>query len=118
MATTKQLPREQWHEYFDAFTKAFLMDPNPEAADIEIVSPELGDQLEAEYVRVIGITYDHKDNVLEVALENVDHLIYHPKEIWVMEEDNGFVSSIEVVRDDDTREIIRLRSVGIQPATS
>lgn len=117
MATTKQLPKEQWHEYFDNFTKRFLEDLNPEAADIEIISPDLGDQYEAEFVRVIGVAYDHKDNVLEVALENVDHLIYHPKEIWVVEEDNGFVSTIEVVRDDDTREIIRLRSVGIQPAS-
>ncbi|QXD13768.1 DUF5335 domain-containing protein [Rhodocaloribacter litoris] len=116
MATTKQLPREQWKEYFDTFTKNFLRDPNPEAAVIELVSPELGDQVEADHVRVIGVTYDHKDNVLEVALEDLDHLIYNPKEIWVLEEDNGFVSSIEVVRDDDTREIIRLQSVGIVPA--
>lgn len=116
MAVTKQLPREQWKEYFDNFTKAFLEDLNPEDAVVEIVNPKLGDQFESDYARVIGVSYDPKDNVFEVALEGVDHLVYHPKEIWVVEEDNGFVSTIEVVREDDTKEIIRLQSVGLQRA--
>lgn len=116
MKATKQLPREQWKDYFDTFTKNFLKDLNPETAVIELVSPDLGDQVEADHVRVIGLAYDPKDNVFEVALEDLDHLVYNPKEIWVLEEDNGFVSTVEVVRDDDTREIIRLQSVGIVPA--
>ncbi len=116
MAVTKQLPRAQWKEYFDNFTKAFLEDLNPEDAVVEIVDPKLGDQFESSHARVLGVTYDPKDNVFEVALEGVDHLIYQPKEIWVVEEDNGFVSTIEVVRDDGTKEVIRLQSVGLQRA--
>ncbi|WP_243664456.1 DUF5335 family protein [Rhodothermus marinus] len=69
MAVTKQLPREQWKEYFDNFTKAFLEDLNPEDAVVEIVDPKLGDQFESDYARVIGVSYDPKDNVFEVALE-------------------------------------------------
>ncbi len=75
MAVTKQLRRAQWKEYFDNFTKAFLKDLNPEDAVVEIVDPKLGDQFESDYARVIGITYDPKDNVFEVALEGVDHLV-------------------------------------------
>ncbi len=116
MAVTKQLPKAQWQEYFDNFTRAFLEDLNPEAAVVEVINPRLGDQLESDYARVIGISYDPKDNVFEVALEGVDHLVYHPKEIWVIEEDNGFVRTIEVVREDGTKEIIRLQSVGLQRA--
>jgi hypothetical protein len=114
MAVTKQLPRAQWREYFDNFTKAFLEDLNPEDAVVEIVDPKLGDQFESDYARVIGVTYDPKDNVFEIALDGVDHLIYHPKEIWVEEEDNGFVRTIEVVREGGTKEIIRLQSIGVR----
>ncbi|MDQ7040748.1 MAG: DUF5335 family protein [Rhodothermus sp.] len=116
MAVTKQLPQEQWQEYFDNFTRTFLEDLNPEAAVVEVLDPRLGDQFESDYARVIGISYDPKDNVFEVALEGVDHLVYRPREIWVVEEDDGFVSTIEVVRGDGTKEIIRLQHVGLQRA--
>jgi hypothetical protein len=66
--------------------------------------------------RVIGLTYDPKDNLFEVALEGLDHLVYRPQEIAVGEREDGFPEFIEVTRDDGTREIIRLRSVGVTPA--
>lgn len=117
MATTKQLPRKQWSAYFDAFTKKFLRDPNPEAADIRVLSPEIGVQEQARHVRLQGITYDHKDNVLEIVLHRLDHLVFNPKEIWVTEEENGFVRNMEIVRDDDTREIVEFNPVGMTPAS-
>jgi hypothetical protein len=52
MSTTKQIPRDQWREYFDRFTKEHLK---------------------------------AKSQAFEVLLENVDHLIFHPAEIWVLE---------------------------------
>lgn len=118
MADTKKLPKEDWAPYFDAFTKKFLRDTNPEIADIRVLSPDLGAQEQTKHVRLQGITYDRKDNVFEVMLHRLDHLVFNPKEIWVTEEENGFISSIEVVRDDDTREIIELKQVGIQPTRS
>jgi len=33
-------------------------------------------------------------------------------EIWVVEEDDGFISALEVVRSDGTREIMRLQRSG------
>lgn len=118
MPDTKQLPKESWAAYFDGFTKKFLRDVNPEDADIRVMSPDIGAQEQTKHVRLQGITYDPKDNVLEFLLEHLDHLIYNPKEIWVVEEENGFLRSIEVVRDDDSREIVELTQVGIQPARS
>jgi hypothetical protein len=116
MAATKKIPLEQAAAYFDAFTKRFLRDPTPESADIEVLNPDLGDQFEAEMARVVGVTYDRKENALEIELEPepTDHRVYHPKEIWVIEEPDGFVSSIEIIRPDDTREIVSIRHVGLQ----
>ena len=44
--------------------------------------------------------------------EDVDHLVFYPAEIWVVEEDDGVVSALEVVRSDGTREIMRLQRSG------
>jgi hypothetical protein len=64
---------------------------------------------------VRGISYEPKENVLEVELESGDVRTVHPKAVWVIEEDNGFVSGMEIVRDDDSRELIRIRRQGLQP---
>ena len=109
---TEQIPRHQWKDYFDRFTKRYLRDDRPETARIELLSPALGDQVEAEAVHLLGISYDAKSEVLEVLLENIDHLVFHPKEIWAIEEEDGFLSGVEIVRDDGTKEILTVRRGG------
>ncbi|HET9986270.1 MAG TPA: DUF5335 family protein [Longimicrobiales bacterium] len=110
MANTKPIPRERWTEYFDAFSKKFLRDETPEAATVRLLSDALGDQDAVRDKQVIGITYDHKDNLLDVALEGIDHVVYHPREIRVAEEPNGFIREIDLVRDDGEREVVRLQT--------
>jgi hypothetical protein len=112
MSTTKQLPRDQWKEYFDRFTKEHLKDDKPEAATVEVISPTLGDQFEVTAVRLLGLAYDSKSQAFEVLLENVDHLIFRPTEIWVLEGQPGFISTLEVVRPDGIKEIIYIRRSG------
>ncbi len=114
MATAKLIPREQWTRYFDDFSKRFLRDDSPEAATVEVLDTSVGDQEMVRGARVIGVTYDHADNLLDLALERVDHLIFHPTEIWVTEEPNGFVREIAVVREDGSREIVHLEHVGLR----
>jgi hypothetical protein len=114
MGTTKQIPRAEWKAYFDEFTRQHLQqhlqkhlhDDEVEVATIEVVSPLVGDQFEARDARLLGLGFDPKSDVFEVLLEGVDHLVFHPKEIWVIEEQGGFPLSIELVRDDDERELL------------
>lgn len=115
MAILRRLEREEWFEYFTTFTRRFLTDPNPESAEIEIVSPDLGDQVAGSGIRVIGITYDPRTNSLEFAFPEGTHRIRNPSELWIHEDDKGFVGLILAVREDGLREIVRLRSVGIVP---
>jgi hypothetical protein len=45
-------------------------------------------------------------------LEDLDHLVFTPKEIWVLEGEAGFIATLEVVRPDDSKEIIYIRRGG------
>jgi hypothetical protein len=108
MAKMKQIPNEQWTEYFDGFTKRHLRDDLPEKVIIQLVDPELGAQVEANAIRLFGISYDAKSRAFEVLLEKLDHLVFRPKEVWVVEEDDGFVSALEIIHDDDTKEILTI----------
>ncbi len=108
---TRELPREAWREYFDALSKVVAGHP----AEVEVESLKLGDQVEADWVPLIGVTYDHKDDVLEVALEGLDHLIHKPRRIWVEESGPHFVAA-EIERADGVTEIIRLKEPLALPA--
>jgi hypothetical protein len=109
---TRQIPRTEWQSYFDRFTREHLEQAPPEAVTVEVLSPSLGDQYEASTERLLGLTYDPRSDALEVLLEDVDHLMFRPAEIWVIEDDEGFVQTMELVGSDDTREILHIRRSG------
>src|SRR5262245_19217855 len=108
MSDTVKIPRERLHRYFEDFSKRFLRGDKAEAADIEVVNPEWGDQIDTDGVRLEGITYEDNTNTLDFALDVGDHRVYQPKEVWVVEEAGGFVSSVEVVRPDGGRDVVML----------
>src|SRR3981081_4081117 len=84
-------------------------------ADIEVASLKLGDQIEAEWLPLLGISYDPKDDIIEIALEGVDHLIPKPREVYV--EENGLeLSSLEVIDAEGTHQIIVLKDPMMLPA--
>jgi hypothetical protein len=103
MATTK-LEKNAWHPYFDNVSKVL----DGKRVEVEVASLKLGDQIEAEWLPLIGITYDAKDDLIEVALEGFDHMIRKPKDVFV-DQEAVLLTSMEVIDADDTRQIIRLR---------
>ena len=102
---TEQLNKSEWQPYFDNVSKALA----GEQAEIEVSSLELGNQIEAKWLPLLGITYDPKSDVVEVLVEGLDHLIHHPQTVYI-EHNGGGLSSMEVIDDSDTRQIVRLRS--------
>ncbi|MGH7471485.1 MAG: DUF5335 family protein [Longimicrobiales bacterium] len=105
MSETTKIPQDQLSEYFETFTKRFLRDDAPEVVTVDVMAPDLGDQLAAAHARLVGITYDRGTNALEFELAGGDHRVVAPKEVWTVQEDDGFLSAIEVVRADGVREV-------------
>jgi hypothetical protein len=114
MSTTTKVPHERLAEYFTAFTKRFLLDGSPEAVDVEVLEPDLGDQIAAQGARLLGITYETTTNSLELELDSGDHRVYDPQEVWTVEEADGFLSAIEVVHPDGGREVISVKRMGLR----
>ena len=65
MSTLRNLPKEQWRGFFDRMSKPLL----GKWAEIEVAALDLGDQIVAEWVPLIGITYDSKDDLLDVVFD-------------------------------------------------
>ena len=109
----RKLEKSEWHGYFDRMSRGLL----GARAEIEVASLKLGDQIQAEWAPVLGIVYDPKDDVLEMALEGLDHMIPKPREIYVDEGPLG-LTSFEGVDADDVRHIVQLREPLMLPAPS
>jgi hypothetical protein len=105
------VPQAEWRDFFDRMSKALT----GKWAEIEVASLDLGDQITVEWVPMIGITYDSKDDLLDVALDRYEHLIRHPKEI-VVDEEQGRLASIAVVDADGTTQIVRMKTPLMLPA--
>jgi Family of unknown function (DUF5335) len=109
--TIRRLDQSAWRSYFDFLSK-FL---EGKQVEIELASLSMGDQVVAEWLPLLGITYDAKDDLIEVALEGVDHLIRKPGEVYV-EDGAGELISIEIVDAEGTRQIVKLRDPLMLPA--
>lgn len=106
-----KLDKEDWRPWFDRVSQALI----GKRTEIEVESLSLGSQVEAESLPLLGITYDPKDDIVEVALEDVDHLITMPKEIYV-DYDGGGLKSVEIIDASDARHIVQLRDPLMLPA--
>jgi hypothetical protein len=110
---SRTIGRDQWRTFFDTFSDALT----GKRVEIEAASLELGDQIVAEWMPLLGITYDTKDDLLDVSLGNMDldHLIRHPRDIRIQEGSSG-IETIAVVSEDGTKQILRLKDPLMLPA--
>lgn len=103
--TTTKLDKSNWQSYFDRLSRMI----EGELAEIEVDSAELGVQHPSRWSPLLGITYDKKNDLLEVALDGLDHMIKEPSDIFI--EHQGFnVSSMAVFDGSRVRQIIKLRA--------
>jgi hypothetical protein len=112
MATFQTVPRTEWQTFFDSLSSVLL----GKWAEIEVASLALGDQIVAEWVPLVGITYDARDDSLDVALDRASHVIGHPREITVDFEPSG-LASVAVVDADGERQVIRFKEPLKLPAS-
>jgi Family of unknown function (DUF5335) len=109
--TTRKLDKSEWHPFLDAISKLL----EAKEAEVEVASLALGDQIEAEWLPLYGLAYDPKDDVVEVALEGLDHMIPHPQEIYVQDGTAG-LTSLEVIDSTGAKQIVKLRDQLLLPS--
>lgn len=108
---TKVIKRDKWQDYFDTVTKSL----EGKRVTIDVSALKIGDQVEAEDLTLLGLTYDPKDDLLEVAMEGLDHMIRSPKDIQLAFGEKG-VEAIQVTNKDGVQQIVRLKDPLMLPA--
>ena len=105
------IDKAEWERYCENVSKALAASD----AEVEVVSPEFGAQVEAEWLPFIGITYDPKDDIFDIALEGVDHIIEHPRALNV-EAEPGSLSALDITDQEGMHHLVRLRDALALPA--
>lgn len=102
--TIEKLDKSRWQAYFASLSNALV----GTRAEIEIDALALGSQIEAEWLPLLSIAYDHRKDLIEIILEEgVEHRILRPQAVYA--DSAPLVASVEIIDSDDVRCIVRFR---------
>lgn len=107
---TRKLEKAEWRSFLDGISGQL----QAKEAEIEVASLNLGGQIAADWLPLIGVTYDPKDDLVEVALDGVDHMIRKPREIY-LQSDGGALTGIEITGGDGANQIVKFRDALLLP---
>lgn len=102
---TRKIDKAEWRDFMDRLTHELV----GRQAEVEIAALGLGTRIAAEWLGLFGFNYDPRTDVIEIALDGVDHLIHEPREVWIELGGTGGLTALEIVAADDTKQIVRLR---------
>lgn len=108
---SRTIPQAEWRAFFDGLADALV----GKRVEVEAASLELGDQIVAEWLPLLGVTYDAQDDLLDVAMSGLNHLIRHPREVYLQEGPKG-VETVAVVSADGVKQILHLKDPLMLPA--
>jgi hypothetical protein len=102
--TIRKIEKSEWRSFLDAVSKVL----QTKEVEIEVESLDLGDQVVAEWLPLLGISYDPNDDIVEIALVGIDHRIREPREMYL---DNGAeaLTSIEVIDGKGVKQIVNFK---------
>jgi hypothetical protein len=96
--------KSEWRAATELLSRAIHGQP----ARLEVASLRLGDQVAAEWAPLLGVSYDPKDDVFEIQLEGLDHLVSHPR-MFALREREGLADSLAVIDGEGTEHIVQFR---------
>jgi hypothetical protein len=73
-----------------------------------VASHQIGSQVEVRRLPLVGMSYDPKDDVLELLVGELCHLIRAPREFYVDEPPLGIVC-LQIIDADGIQDIVTLR---------
>ncbi len=108
--------RSSWSELLDAATN----DHQGEDTTVEALGTDIGDQVIAEHMALVSLSYDRKDDAVIVSVDKgrgaapavVRHIIEHPEQVLVDAVPPGIPLTVEIVGADGATTIVTVHQTG------
>jgi hypothetical protein len=110
----REIPRDEWVEYLDGFSRQH----EGWLVTVEVLSEEIGAQVEAKEVALAGITADLKgggEDVISIILskgstERITHNIARPTHLRIEQTESGADMALQIESDGGATTLVRFRS--------
>jgi hypothetical protein len=106
-----KLKRRMWHAFCDGVTIQLA----GKRAEIEIASLDLGAQVIARWLPLLGVVYDRKNDSLQIVIDGLDHMVLKPRELYAEYGPRG-LESLGVLDSEGAWQILLLRDPLSLPA--
>ena len=108
---THEVPREQWKEFFEDFSRRHA----GWLARVVVVGESLGAQVEARGLGLQGVFYESDRNAITLLLEkgpsdHIEHPVRAPHRAWVEVSEDRSEAALEIEALDGTKTILELRA--------
>jgi hypothetical protein len=106
------VPRAEWFSFLRSFSRRHKNRP----VTVRVLSPALGDQVEARDLPLEGIVAGRRPTApISISLggslsRHVEHNVPDPIQAWVKLSEDGTEEALDIESQDGTRTIIELRS--------
>jgi uncharacterized protein DUF5335 len=112
--TTKEIPREEWKDFFDVFSRQH----EDWLATLEVFAPDVGAQQEARDLPLEGISIasavgDREAisiNLGKTSEDHITHTIPKPERVWLEQTPTGANAALEIESANQTKTLLRFRS--------
>jgi uncharacterized protein DUF5335 len=106
-----KLDKTQLRVLFDRLTKQLAGKP----VQVEVASLQLGDQIEAEWMPLLGLSYDPHDDAIELMLEGLDITISRPREIH-FDGAGGQWNALDILDAEGVQHVVELKEPLMLPS--
>lgn len=117
MTATREIPRDDWNDFFAAFSEQHEDEP----VDVEVMGEDIGAQIEARelFLRGISPATGRKDPDLALMLGSPDgthltHMIPKPTHVWVQSAAEESQDLLEIESADGTKTLLKFATAAEQ----
>jgi hypothetical protein len=111
---TREIPRDEWTRFFDNLSRR----QEGWEVELEVFSPDIGDQIEGRHMFLTGISAEVTDKIdkgdkIEIMMagapsNHVTHMISTPTLVQLQQTDLGIDSALKIKSADGTTSLLHL----------
>src|SRR5262249_53729818 len=106
----QKLDKAELRELLDRVSKQLQSQP----VEVDVASLQLGDQSDAHWVRLLGLSYDPHDDAIEIMLEGIDITVPKPREILFDGTGNQW-TALDIVDAEGVQHVLELKEPLLLP---
>jgi hypothetical protein len=108
----QKLEKDALRELCDRVSKQL----NAQTVEVDVASLQLGDQIKADWVRLLGLSYDPHNDAIEIMLDGIDITVPKPREIH-FEGSGSHWTALDIRDAEGVQHILELKNPLLLPAT-